>query len=80
MLLNAACDCSLSYCLQITMLTQTLNIVRELDIHSSIEGGLREPWTLCFDKSRDRLYIGEWDGGRILAFDCRSGETTSGTT
>jgi hypothetical protein len=30
---------------------------------------LRRPWAVYMDDSRDRLYVGEYDGGRILVFD-----------
>lgn len=32
-------------------------------------GGLQDPWTLCLDRCAGRLYVGEWSGGRVLAFD-----------
>jgi len=30
---------------------------------------VNEPVALCLDEVRDRLYVGEWVGGRILVFD-----------
>jgi len=31
--------------------------------------GLQDPWAICFEKSRDRPYVGEWNGRRLLIFD-----------
>ena len=35
----------------------------------SVDGGLKGPVTLWYDKTRDRLYIGEWQGGRVIVID-----------
>jgi len=35
----------------------------------AVDGGLRGPWSLCLDEERDRCYVGEWDGGRVLVYD-----------
>ena len=35
----------------------------------SVDGGLNEPYRLWYDESRDRLYIGEWRGGRVIVID-----------
>jgi len=34
-----------------------------------VEGVLKGPFSLWYDQSRRRLYIGEWDGGRIIVID-----------
>jgi len=34
-----------------------------------VDGGFQGPWSLCLDEARDRCYVGEWDGGRVLIFD-----------
>jgi len=35
-----------------------------------VDGGIQEPWGLCLDESRGRLYVGEWSGSRrVLVFD-----------
>jgi len=34
-----------------------------------VDGGLKGPSTLHVDESRGRLYIGEYDAGRLLAYD-----------
>jgi len=35
----------------------------------SVDGGLKEPYSLWYDKSRGRLYVGEWRGGRVIIID-----------
>jgi len=36
----------------------------------SVDGGIHEPFGLCLDESRGRLYVGEWGGQhRVLVFD-----------
>jgi len=39
------------------------------DMSVPISGGLNDPWSLCYDMSRSRLYVGEYDGERVLVFD-----------
>jgi hypothetical protein len=34
-----------------------------------VEGGLNNPYALYLDELRDRLYVGEYGGKRILVFD-----------
>jgi len=34
-----------------------------------VDGGLNHPYRLWYDQSRGRLYIGEWDGGRVIVID-----------
>jgi len=37
-----------------------------------VDSGLQEPWGLCLDETRGRLYIGEGGGGcRVLVFESR---------
>jgi len=35
----------------------------------SVDGGLNNPFSLWYDKSRGRLYIGEIQGGRVIVID-----------
>lgn len=39
------------------------------DLPLEIDGGLRGPWALHLDESRNRLYVGEWNAGRVLVLD-----------
>jgi len=39
----------------------------------SVDGGLQRPLCLCLDESRDRLYIGEQSGGRVVVVGGVSG-------
>jgi len=39
------------------------------DISVTVDGGLIGPYSLWYDKSRGRLYIGEWLGGRVIIID-----------
>ena len=45
----------------------SLSSAHEMSV--SVDGGLKQPFTLWYDKSRDRLYIGEWSGGRVIVID-----------
>ena len=40
----------------------------EFNVMSS-DGGLQEPSCLYFDTSQNRLFVGEFDGQRVLVFD-----------
>lgn len=53
---------------RVVVLDRYLNDVREL-ILPAVDEGLKGPWSLCLDEERDRCYVGEWDGGRVLVFD-----------
>jgi len=46
-------------------------------MYVSVDGGLRSPRSLSYDKSHGRLYIGEWDGGRVIVIDHLKDFTTS---
>ena len=45
----------------------SLSSAHEMSV--SVDGGLKEPFALWYDKSRDRLYVGEWSGGRVIVID-----------
>jgi len=44
------------------VLDPTLTSAREMSV--SVDGGLEDPLSLWYDKSRGRLYVGEWGGNR----------------
>jgi len=46
------------------VLDRSLTSVHEMSV--SVDGGLKGPFSLWYDKSRGRLYIGEWQGGRVI--------------
>jgi len=48
-------------------LDQSLSSAHEMSV--SVEGGLNSPWSLWYDQSRRRLYIGERGGGRVIVID-----------
>ena len=45
----------------------SLSSAHEMSV--SVDGGLNRPYALWYDKSRDRLYVGEWSGGRVIVID-----------
>jgi len=53
---------------RIIVLDQFLTDGREL-VLPPVDGTLQGPWSLCLDEARDRCFVGEWDGGRVLVFD-----------
>ena len=48
-------------------LNSSLNSARVLP--SNVDGGLNEPNRLYYDKLTGRLYVSEYTGKRVLAFD-----------
>jgi hypothetical protein len=52
---------------RIVELNDSLTWSRDLPL--PVADGLQGPQRLHFDKSRDRLYVGESDGERVLIFD-----------
>jgi len=52
---------------RLLVIDHSLSSAHELSV--SVDGGLNGPDTLWYDKSRDRLYIGEWQGGRVIVID-----------
>jgi len=52
---------------RLLVLDRSLTSAREMSV--SADGGLKGPSSLCYDKSRGRLYIGEWFGGRVIIID-----------
>ena len=51
---------------RILSMNSSLGSVKQLAL--PVDDGIQEPWSLCLDESRGRLYVGEWGGGRVLVF------------
>ena len=49
---------------RLLVLDPTLTSAREMSV--SVDGGLNGPLSLWYDKSRGRLYLGEWWGSRLI--------------
>jgi len=52
---------------RLLVLDRSLNSAREMSV--TVDGGLRRPYSLWYDKSHGRLYIGEWPvfgGGQVI--------------
>jgi len=49
---------------RLLVLDPTLTSAREISV--SVDGGLNRPYSLWYDKSRGRLYLGEWSGKRVI--------------
>ena len=52
---------------RLLVIDRSLTSAHEMSV--SVDGGLRGPCSLWYDKSRGRLYIGEWAGGRVIVID-----------
>jgi len=52
---------------RLLVLDSSLSSAHEMSV--SVDGGLIQPLSLWYDKSRGRLYIGEWNGGRVIVID-----------
>jgi len=52
---------------RLLVLDPSLTSAHEMAV--SVDGCLVGPLSLWYDKSRGRLYIGEWDGGRVIVID-----------
>jgi len=54
---------------RLLVMDQSLSSAREMSV--SVDGGLNRPYSLWYDQSRRRLYIGEGDGsgGRVIVID-----------
>jgi len=52
---------------RLLVLDCSLTSAREMSV--SVDGGLQGPFSLWYDKSRGRLYIGEWHGHRVIIID-----------
>jgi len=49
---------------RLLVLDRSLTSAREMSV--SVDGGLNDPRSVWYDKSRGRLYIGEWKGRRVI--------------
>jgi len=52
---------------RLLVLDRSLTSAHEMSV--AVDGGLKRPDNLWYDKSRGRLYIGEWDGRRVIIID-----------
>jgi len=52
---------------RLLVLNRSLTSACEMSV--SVDGGLEDPYSLWYDKSRGRLYIGEWSGRRVIIID-----------
>jgi len=52
---------------RLLVLDRSLTSAREMSV--SVDGGLKGPYSLWYDKSRGRLYIGEDTGRRVIIID-----------
>ena len=60
---------------RLLVIDHSLSSAHEMSV--SVDGGLKGPDTLWYDKSRDRLYVGEWQGGRVIVIDHLNNFNTS---
>jgi len=60
---------------RLLVLDHSLTSAHEMTV--SVDGGLNDPCSLWYDKSRGRLYIGEWRGHRVIIIDHLKDFTTS---
>jgi len=52
---------------RLLVLDQSLSSAHEMSV--CVDGDLKGPFCLWYDQSRRCLYIGEWDGGRVIVID-----------
>ena len=52
---------------QIVLFNPSFTSARAVSLPSN--SALQSPWSLFLDESRGRLYVGEWNSGRVLVFD-----------
>jgi len=52
---------------RLLVIVESLSSAQEMRV--SVDGGLQGPYSLWYDQSRRRLYIGEWNGGRVIIID-----------
>jgi len=52
---------------RLLVLDRSLTSARKMSV--TVDGGLKGPFSLWYDKSRGRLYIGEYDGRRLIIID-----------
>ena len=52
---------------RLLVIDPSLTSAHEMSV--SVDGGLKGPISLWYDKSHGRLYIGEWNGHRVIVID-----------
>jgi len=52
---------------RLLVLDRSLTSARKMSV--AVDGGPNNPFSLWYDKSRGRLYIGEWEGLRLIIID-----------
>ena len=55
---------------RLLVIDQSLSSAHEMSVGLCVDGGLKGPFSLWYDQSRRRLYVGEWDSqdrGRVIA-------------
>jgi len=52
---------------RLLVIDQSLSSAHEMS--ECVDGGLNHPYSLWYDQSRRRLYVGEWYGGRVIVID-----------
>jgi len=52
---------------RLLVIDQSLSSAHEMSV--CVDGGLKGPYSLWYDQSRRRLYIGEYTGGRVIVID-----------
>ena len=52
---------------RLLVIDQSLSSGHEMSV--CVDRGLNRPYSLWYDQSRRRLYVGEWNGGRAIVID-----------
>jgi len=52
---------------RLLVIDQSLSSAHEMPV--GVDGGPKGPFSLWYDQSRRCVYIGEWDGGRVIVND-----------
>ena len=52
---------------RLLVLDHSLTSAHEMSV--TVDGGFKEPRSLWYDETRGRLYIGEWNGKRVIIID-----------
>lgn len=65
MTIDAQCRIVVADCENNRLVTIDPSLNRSRDLLVTVDGGLYGPYTVHLDESRNRLYVGEWMGGRV---------------
>jgi len=52
---------------RLMVIDESLSNAHEMSV--SVDGGLKGPYSVWYDQSCERLYIGEWSAGRVIVID-----------